>query len=296
MTFSRTSFGAGFRPPPQLPLALAIFRTVRPWAAFAMFFVGALALRSADALTVKNLLLFAWFDFATMLLMNGWNDICDYEIDHRGDTGTKPEYDRLGGWGHAIHHTQFSGLIAAIVVFNLPLYLYGLYVNPVATAVVLAVNVGGNLLFNGNWGLPHTNRSWLKTPVEYWIPITLWGWRVVVTGDADLNFGVLGAYMVLYQLGQLRLDADDIDKDAANGKRTLAVILGAKGTRLYLSVVRFAAAFILYALFPWWPLLLVNVGRAVYFWKREDKSDLMTYFVMLLLIWANGVFEWTLLP
>lgn len=276
--------------PPRQNILRVVWLSVRPWSVITSFFVGFLMVPSLDILTLQVILLFLWFDFAFNLLNNGLNDIVDYDIDHaNGDQG-KTYYKKIGGWGHAVHRSQFGQLLFLIALINLPLYVFGFYYSPVYTLGLLLVAVIGNLWFNGLFGFPHANRNIWKSVSEYWIIIGLWLWRAVVMDEFPTEqLPFLAVFLLIYHHGQLMLDYYDLDKDYKHGKLTLVVKMGREKVLKYLSGLKLVIATAIYWLLPSFLLLGLNLVFIAYNWNKEDRRAGMLFTMEVGAIWFLSV-------
>lgn len=276
--------------PPRQHLLKVVWLSVRPWSVISTFSIGMLLVPSLDILTLKVLLLFLWFDFAFNLLNNGLNDIVDYDIDHTNGDEAKTYYKKLGGWGHAVHRTQFGQLLFLIALVNFPLYIFGFYNSPVFTLALLVTTILGNIWFNGLFGFPHANRNIWKTVSEYWIILGIWLWRAVVMDEFPTEqLPFLAAFLLIYHYGQLMLDYYDLDKDLKHEKITLVVKMGRDNTLKYLSGLKLAIAIAVFLLYPSYLLLVFNLIFIAFFWNKEDRKAGMLFTIEVLAIWFLSI-------
>lgn len=276
--------------PPCQNILKVIWLSVRPWSVLTSFFVGLLMIPSLDILTLQVILLFLWFDFSFNLLNNGLNDIVDYNIDHANGDQAKTYYKKIGGWGHAVHRSQFGQLLIVIVLINLPLLIFGLYTSSTLTLWLLAVTVIGNLWFNGLFGFPHANRNIWKSVSEYWIIFGVWLWRAVVMDEFPTEqLPYLAAFILIYHLGQLMLDYYDLNTDLKHEKFTLVVQMGEKNTLIYLSGLKVIISFAIFWLYPSYLLLAFNLIFIAYYWNKEDRKAGMVFTIEMLVIWFLSV-------
>ena len=280
--------------PPRKHILKVVWLSVRPWSAITSFFVGFLIVPSLDILTLQLILLFLWFDFSFNLLNNGLNDIVDYEIDHANGNQVKTYYKKLGGWGHAVHRSQFRQLLMVIALVNIPLYIIGFYYSPEFTLWLLSVTLIGNLWFNGLFGFPHANRNIWKSVSEYWIILGVWLWRAVLMDELPTEqLPYLAVFILIYHLGQLMLDYYDLDKDKTHGKMTLVVKMGKVSVRRYLNGLKIIIALAIFLLYPSYIVLAFNLIFIASSWYKEDKRSGMLFTIQVLAVWylfSSGIY------
>ena len=272
--------------PPHQNILKVIWLSSRPWSVATSFFFGLFIVPSLDILAIQVVFLFLWFDFSFNLLNNGLNDIVDYELDHAEGDQTKKYYKTLGGWGHAVHRTQFRQLLLAIVLLHLPIYIYGFYTSPELTLALLGVTIVGNAWFNGLIGFPHANRNAWKNVSEYWIIAGVWLWRAVVMEQAPIEqLPYLLVFLLIYHHGQFVLDYYDLDKDKRLGKYTLVVKMGRESVLGYLSILRIFIVLALFVVYPSYFLLAFNLVFVALKWRKEDSKAGMLFTFELFAIW-----------
>ena len=272
--------------PPHQNIIRVVWLSSRPWSVITSFFFGLFLVPTLDILTLQVVLLFLWFDFSFNLLNNGLNDIVDYELDHSEGDKSKTYYKTLGGWGHAVHRTQFRQLLFVIALVHLPIYVYGFYTSPELTLVLLVVTFIGNAWFNGLIGFPHANRNAWKNVSEYWILAGVWLWRAVVMDEFPLEqLPYLAVFLLIYHHGQLVLDYYDLDKDKRLGKVTLVVKMGQDAVLNYLTILRIFISLALFFVYTSYLLLAFNLVFVALRWRQEDGKAGMLFTFELFAMW-----------
>ncbi len=273
--------------PPKQSLPIVLYKSTRPWSALVSSQVGLFAIAGTKYLTPVNCLIFLLFDFGNFLIINGLNDVIDYDIDHVvADQSCKDYYSNKHGWGHVIHKDQFRDLLTYAILFKIPVYIYCFWKNVTLACVLLLNNVTGHLIFNGLLGLPHTNRMFVwKNVVEYYILVGVWLFRLIVTDDYSVHVDIMICYVICYHMVELRLDFEDIDVDRLVGKVTIPTVLGVKNILIYISILRIIATVYMHYMFGSYIFLAINVVRCVYYNQRKEVNEMFWFQNMLCYMW-----------
>lgn len=206
-------------------LLLFWLKTSRPGLYFQWLWLYLLPLAGSDVLDSAT---FWWgFLFTTLplsLLVYGWNDLADAELDRRN-----PRKDSFlfGARGTA---WERRGLPWAIVVINLPFFVWLIYRSGAEMLLVLAGVLAVNAAYNHpRWGLRGQPPFELLNELGVLLLVHL---SVLLNGVPQLPWQTY-LYLYLFTVhAHLVGEVMDLEPDRLGGRRTTALILGLRRTKM----------------------------------------------------------------